>query len=84
MKIQQGHHSNLKALTVAQTIRSPKLQFNGCLLNQQAAAVCDIVHWGLSDYLLKRVAHDRNRAAHVSVFFLPVLCSPAYVLSSAE
>jgi hypothetical protein len=68
-KIQQGHHSNLKALSVTQTIRSPKLQFNGCLLNQQTAAVCDIVHWGLTDYLLKRVAHDNNRVTNVSVFF---------------
>jgi hypothetical protein len=65
---QQGHHCNLQVLSVSQAIRSPILLFNGLLLNQQQAVVCDVVHWGLTDYLRKRLAVDRNRDTQV--------CSP--------
>jgi hypothetical protein len=68
-RIQQGHHCNLKPLSVTQTIRSPRLTFNGCLLSQMLAAVCDIVHWGLTDYAAKRLSHDNNKVAKVSVLF---------------
>jgi hypothetical protein len=75
--IQKGHHCNLQALKVSQAIRSPTLQFNGLLLNQQQAVVCDIVHWGLTDYLRKRLAENKNLCAEVS-------CPSLFVVSRAN
>jgi hypothetical protein len=67
-KIQKGHNCNVQTMTIFQSIMSPTLRVNGCLLNQGLAVVCDVVHWGLSDYLKKRLPHDNNQVVNVSCF----------------
>lgn len=65
-KIQEGHHCNVNPKNVSQASMSPRLQLNCSLLNQHSACVCDVVHWGLSDYLKKRLAHENNMQAAVT------------------
>jgi hypothetical protein len=55
-RIQRGHWCNASLPSVKAVLGSPTLTFNGYLLNNQCAIICDIVHWGLSDYANKRAA----------------------------
>jgi hypothetical protein len=59
-EIQKGHSCNTSYRDVQGAISSPQLQVDGNLLNHLTAIVCDVVHWGLTDYVSKRTAQTRN------------------------
>jgi hypothetical protein len=65
-KSTRGQGFNVQIGTITQAISSPTLLFNGLLLKQGQAVVCDVVHWGLTHYLCKRLAEARSLAANVS------------------
>lgn len=65
-RIQKGHACNVAGYDVSKVILSPTLLADGLLLNQTLACVCDVVHWGLTDFALKfMAARVNNRAEEV-------------------
>jgi hypothetical protein len=61
-RIQKGHACNVAAYEVSKAIKSPTLLADGLLLNQTLACVCDVVHWGLTDFALKFTAARVNNS----------------------
>jgi hypothetical protein len=59
-RIQKRHHCNVAELDVTKAIMSPTLLVNGLILNQTLACVCDAVHWGLTNFSLKRCARSNK------------------------
>jgi hypothetical protein len=72
-RVQVGHSCNTALTDVSKAIRNPALQLNGQLLNQSLAIVCDIVHWGLTDYANKRTAMKHKRELQVCARAIPQL-----------
>jgi hypothetical protein len=61
-RIQKGHACNVAPYEVSKAIKSPTLLADGLLLNQTLACVCDVVHWGLTDFALKFTAARVNNS----------------------
>jgi hypothetical protein len=64
-QIQKGHWFNVSTTTLMEMLKSPTLLFDGYLLNTVCAVVCDIVHWGLTDYVRKRTKWQAKIACEV-------------------
>lgn len=58
--IQEGHNCNLSVAEVSRLIQSPRVGLFHALLNMANAAVCDVVHWGLTDLATKYLAVNQQ------------------------
>jgi hypothetical protein len=63
--MQRGHWFNVPTSNIQDMIKSPTLIFDGYLLNNPCAVVCDIVHWAMTDYARKRPKWQANIACQV-------------------